>query len=249
MKTVTQSPTALSNLLSRRDIWRGYDRAVSRRVRPTGHTELDALLLGGWPKTALIELACHHQGIGELSLLLPTLEKHTQAGELCILLDPPYQPHAPSWVSANIALENLVVVRSQWQRDWLWAAELSIRNGALLLAWPNHYKPNYSDLRKLQLAAIDNQQSAFLFNRPENLCSASPSPLRLEIDSHALHQLDIRVHKFSGAIANSRVQIKSSLLEIERTPLNQLNVPICYPEDQSTGIHGRYKNIDQTLNT
>lgn len=240
---------ALKDILSRRDIWRGYNKTTTRQVLPTGDPDLDKLLHGGWPKTALIELACHRQGIGELSLLLPILADYTQTNRLCVILNPPYQPHAPSWVNANIDLKNLIVVRSRLRSEWLWTAEHSIRSGALLLAWMGRYKIHYNDLRKLQLAAVDQQQSAFLFNRPANLTQSSPSPLRLEVDSPALHQLAIKLHKLNGAIAGSQVLIKSLLMDSHRMPLNQLSVPICYPVETKTNNYNPEARIAQTLNT
>ncbi len=41
----------------------------------SGFSALDAALQGGWPVARLTELLCDHAGVGELSLLLPTLPK------------------------------------------------------------------------------------------------------------------------------------------------------------------------------
>ena len=74
----------LNNLLLNRSIWRGSSKLAPKNNLPTGNRDLDALLTGGWPKAELVELVSHQEGIGELNLLLPTLENHTQNDGLCV---------------------------------------------------------------------------------------------------------------------------------------------------------------------
>jgi protein ImuA len=57
------------------DAPRSLDGAVA-----SGFAALDAELNGGWPRARLIEILCDRAGIGELSLLLPTLPKQSAAG-------------------------------------------------------------------------------------------------------------------------------------------------------------------------
>ena len=212
----------ISNLLTRQDTWRGRNRRLSRSTICTGHKDLNALLQGGWPASALIELIPQQLGIGELSLLLPTLKTHSHNGQLCLWLDPPYQPYAPSLSAAGIALDKLIIVRSKNIKEWLWVAEQSIRNGALLLAWIGQQPARYTQLRKLQLAAAESNSSAFIFSPIAALSAPSPATLRLKLDSQYIHQLQITLCKLRGRAAGAKLQLNLQQYPSQRTALNQL---------------------------
>ena len=210
----------ISNLLTRQDTWRGRSRRLPRRTIYTGHQSLDLLLQGGWPVAALTELLPQQLGIGELSLLLPVIKKH--GSQLCLWLDPPYQPYAPALSAAGIALDKLLVVRSKNPREWLWAAEQSIRSGALLLAWARPQAPSYADLRKLQLAAADSSSAAFLFSPVKALGAPSPVALRLELESSEVNQMLLTVRKMRGVASGAQLQLSLGESCIQRTTLAQL---------------------------
>src|SRR5690348_2018520 len=84
---------ALESLLATQTLWHaGRSAAVSVEGEPTGYADLDALLpQRGWPRRALTELLLPADGVGELSLLIPTLGRFTQAGATVALIAPPYQ--------------------------------------------------------------------------------------------------------------------------------------------------------------
>jgi len=72
---------------------------------------LDALLpQRSWPRRALTELLLPADGVGELSLLMPTLVRMTQAGGTVALIAPPYLPYAPAWQAAGVELAALQIV-------------------------------------------------------------------------------------------------------------------------------------------
>jgi hypothetical protein len=137
-------------------------------------------------------------------------------------LDPPYQPYAPALSAEGIALDKLVIVRSKNTREWLWAAEQSIRNGALLLAWVGQQPARYAELRKLQLAAAESNNSAFLFSPIAALTAPSPAALRLELDSAHIHQLLVTLRKLRGRVAGAKLQLDLQQYPSQRTALNQL---------------------------
>jgi cell division inhibitor SulA len=204
------NPETISGLLTRQDTWRGRSQRRSRPVAPTGYSSLNLLLQGG---------------IGELSLLLPLLKDHSNNSRLCLWLDPPYQPYAPTLAAAGIALERLLVVRSKNPREWLWAAEQSIRSGALLLAWARQQAPRYTDLRKLQLAAADSSNAAFLFSSVSSLAAPSPVALRLELESLQVNKLLLTVRKMRGAAPGAQLQLPLTgpdTQTAQRTHLTQL---------------------------
>ena len=212
----------ISSLLSRQDTWRGRNRRMPRQTICTGHQDLNSLLQGGWPAAAITELIPQQLGIGELSLLLPVLRNHSRKNQLCLWLDPPYQPYAPTLSAEGIALDKLIIVRSKNTKEWLWAAEQSIRNGALLLAWIGQQPARYAELRKLQLAAAESNNSAFLFSPIAALTAPSPAALRLELDSTHIQQLQITLRKLRGRAAGAKLRLDLQQYPSQRTALNQL---------------------------
>ena len=212
-------PNNIATVLSRQDTWRGRSQRMPSCNISTGYNNLDLLLQGGWPASALVELMPQQPGIGELSLLLPTIKHYADNNPLCVWLDPPYQPYAPRLAAADIALDKLLVVRSKNHAEWLWAAEQSIRSGALLLAWTGSPPPRYADLRKLQLAAADSSNPAFLFSSPKALSAPSPATLRLELKSLEVNQLLLTVRKQRGVAGGACLHLSLGEANSQRTNL------------------------------
>lgn len=243
----------ITKLLARHDTWRGQSQKPTQRSVSSGNDQIDLLLKGGWPTAALTELLVQRPGIGELSLLLPTIKDYCQSNHLSVWLDPPYQPYAPALAAAGIALQKVLIVQSKNAREWLWVAEQCIRNNALLLAWSDNKMPSYSDLRKLQLAAADSGHAAFLLSSnkgaSENTLSASsPATLRLEVDSVGEKNLRLCVRKLRGVAPGEQLLIPrgknlSSQTSLAKLPVNNIHpaIPI------STDIP-RLKNREQRLN-
>ena len=150
---MTQVAT-LDTLLAARTLWHaGRGAALPADGEPTGHAALDALLpQGGWPRRALTELLLPADGVGELSLLLPTLARLTGEGGIVALVAPPYIPYAPAWQQAGVDLAGLQLVQAA-PRDALWAFEQCLRSGACaaVLGWPA--QADAAALRRLQVAA------------------------------------------------------------------------------------------------
>ena len=252
----------ITKLLARHDTWRGQSQKSIQRSVSSGNDQIDLLLKGGWPTAALTELLVQRPGIGELSLLLPTIRDYCQNNHLSVWLDPPYQPYAPALAAAGIALQKVLIVQSKSAREWLWVAEQCIRNNALLLAWSDNKMPSYSDLRKLQLAAADSGHAAFLFstnqepsskaayNRESNKqqSGSSPATLRLEVDSAGEKNLRLSVRKLRGVAPGEQLLIPrgkdlSSQTSLAKLPVNSIHpaIPI------STDIP-RIKTSEQRLN-
>tara|TARA_B100000768_G_scaffold29641_1_gene28096 strand:- start:4311 stop:5048 length:738 start_codon:yes stop_codon:yes gene_type:complete len=239
----------LNNLLLRQDTWRGRNRSLRRHVIATGNENLDRLLLGGWPVSALTELVTQQDGIGELSLLLPTVKHYASENKLCVWLDPPYQPYAPSLVNEGVPLDKLLIVRSKNSKEWLWAAEQSIRGKALLFAWANRAQPRYSALRKLQLAATESLAPVFLFSPPNTLKAHSPALLRLELESLEPNILSVTLHKLRGKMPGAKTQITLGEQTTGRILLDKLPVNIQYPKMPQTDFPLVQKDDVQHLNT
>lgn len=168
-------------LLSRQTVWRaGRAPIAAPRGEPTGFDALDALLpQAGWPCAALTELLLPCDGVGELSLLLPTLARLTRAGGIVVLIAPPYVPYAPALRDAGVDLTNLQIVEAD-PRGALWAFEQALRSGACaaVLGWPQ--RADARSLRRLQVAADSGDCLGFVFRDRRHAANPSPAALRIE---------------------------------------------------------------------
>ena len=138
---------------------------------------------GGWPAGCLSEILPAHEGIGELRLLGPGLARLSGEGKRLAWVAPPYLPYAPALHSAGIALEQLLIVRTNTGEEALWAAEQALRShacGAVLL-WSATL--DHTALRRLQLAAESSRALAFLFRHPGAHSQVTPAALRLRMES------------------------------------------------------------------
>ncbi|WP_066962743.1 translesion DNA synthesis-associated protein ImuA [Microbulbifer sp. Q7] len=205
-----ERPRPLQQLLARPDIW----QLASGQRRPrtgisTGYRGLDALLAGhGWPRAATTELLVDKAGIGEMSLILPTLAELTRQGRMVILVNPPHIPYAPALAQAGVQLEKLLILHPRGQRDQLWAAEQSLQSGACgaLIQWQGKETHADKDLRRLQLAARDGDCLHFHF-RPGS-CAQTPSPaaLRLQLKSDG-EQLALHLFKQLSGKSGQRLHL------------------------------------------
>ena len=188
---------ALNTLLDARTVWRGRAAPAPDSRQPTGYPDLDARLpQGGWPEHALTEILHPADGVGELSLVLPTLVRLTQAQQRVLLIAPPYRVHAPGWAHAGIALPWLHVVAAA-PREALWAAEQCLRSAACaaVLCWPT--QADDRALRRLQVAAETGLCLGFAFRDAKHARNPSPAALRLQLDADR----HVRVLKCRGGMA------------------------------------------------
>lgn len=191
--------TPLNTLIDARRLWRGpAPKPETPSAAPTGHLELDAALpSGGWPESALSELLLAADGIGEITLLLPTLVRLTQQGRAVVWVAPPYRPYAPALARAGVDLGRLHVIEAGEQAPWALEQCLRSQACAAVLGW----LPRADDrcLRRLQVAAETGHALGFVF-RPESAAhNPSPAALRLHLQSGLL-----RVLKCRGGIAPTR---------------------------------------------
>ena len=193
--------STISKLLSTTpQLWKGRRANHAQRTLPTGHARLDARLPGsGWPLGAVTELICAKPGLGEFSLLFPTLSSMSEQGQWIIMIDPPWIPYPASLHGHGLLLEQLLLVRTHQEKESLWACEQALSGGrsGAVLAWPERI--SFTRLRRLQLAAENSGKVAFLF-RPENaLDAASPAALRLHLEAGGQHGARINVLKCRGS--------------------------------------------------
>ncbi len=172
---------AIDSLLAAQTLWHaGRSAVIGGECEPSGHAALDVLLpQGGWPRRALTELLLPADGIGELSLLMPTLARLTQAGSTVAVIAPPYVPYAPAWQDAGVALDNLAIIDAT-PRDALWAFEQCLRSGACeaVIGWPE--QADGPALRRLQVAADSGDCLGFALRDRRHAANPSPAALRIE---------------------------------------------------------------------
>ena len=175
---------ALSELLARREVWRGQSAVVPEGEQPTGWAALDAVLpTHGWPSAAVSEILLPMDGIGELHLILPALARLTQTHRPVMLVSPPYLPCATGWRQRGVELGQLHVVEAD-EADVLWVAEQCLRSGSCgaVVSWPR--KADDRALRRLQVAADTGRALSFVFRAALHAGQASPAALRLELTAH-----------------------------------------------------------------
>lgn len=173
---------ALQQLLSRADVWRGYEAPGGGDGEPTGFPELDARLpAGGWPRGALTELLPERAGIGELRLLMPALARLSRSARWVAWIDPPHVPHAAGLYACGIDLAHTLVVHPRDPKERLWALEQALGSGtcAAVLGWPGTLDTTAA--RRLQLAAERGASLGFLFRAPAARDTAAWAALRLAL--------------------------------------------------------------------
>ena len=191
-------PTPVSSLVAHPQLWRGNQVSHQVKALSSGYLTLDDVLPGnGWPIGAVTELVHDTAGCGELSLLLPVLARLSQKNQRIVMVDPPWIPYPAALHGRGLALEKLLLVRSQNRSESLWACEQVVRgiSGGAMLAWPDAM--SFSELRRLQLAAESTRKVVFLFRDQKAINVSSPAVLRLRLTADE-GDLQIRVLKCRG---------------------------------------------------
>jgi len=213
-------PTPVSSLVAHPQLWRGNQVTHQVKALSSGHPALDDVLPGnGWPIGAVTELINDTAGCGELSLLLPVLARLSQKNHRIVMVDPPWVPYPAALHGRGLALEKLLLVRTQNRSESLWACEQVVRGitGGAMLAWPDTI--SFSQLRRLQLAAKSTRKIVFLFRGGKAINASSPAALRLRLTADD-GDLQIRVLKCRGRRPASVVRIRRpQLLQLLMPPL------------------------------
>lgn len=195
---------ALDAVLQDRRVWRGTTpSALPNSALATGHDALDAALPSrGWLEASLVEILIGHDGVGELSLVLPILAKLSQQQKPIVLIAPPYRPYAPAWQNMGVHLSQLHVIQAQ-PKEALWAMEQALRSGSCgaVLGWP--MKADDKSLRRLQVAAETGHTLGFAFRAISAASNPSPAPVRLSLKGTSSTP-ELRLIKCRGANAPMR---------------------------------------------
>lgn len=197
----TVAAGALDTLLKHPGIWRRSASTPPQvRALASGLPELDALLPGGgWPCGALSEILFEYDGLGELALTLPALAALTRRRQRVVFVAPPYIPYAPALAEYGLDLRYVVQIETP-AADGAWSAEQCLRSGSCgaVLHWLD--KVDYTQLRRLQLAAESGDALAFLFRPAHAAAKPSPAALRLRLQCEDDERVDIEILKCRGKL-------------------------------------------------
>ncbi len=224
-------PSSLASLAAHPLLWRGKQASHRIATHSSGHAALDEALPGnGWPLGAVTELVSDTTGCGELSLLLPVLARLSRENHWISMIDPPWIPYPPALHGHGLALEKLLLIRTQNRSESLWACEQVVRgiSGGAMLAWPDAL--SFSELRRLQLAAERTQQTVFLFHDSKAANASSPAALRLRLTAD---DGDLRI-----SVLKCRGQRPASGIRIRRSQLLQPLMPALVSADGSSKCSG-----------
>jgi cell division inhibitor SulA/protein ImuA len=202
---------SLEELMQRAELWRGGSAPAVDGVS-SGYPPLDGLLGGGWPRGALTEILIDHVGIGELSLLLPTLVRLTREQRWLAFVSPPYVPYAPALMRAGVNLAQVLLVHPGNAKDIQWTLEQSLRAGTCgaVLAWLD--KAHWSALRRLQLAAEAGGSLAFVYRHAAVADQSSPAALRLRLQPRPAKQagVGVQIIKRRGGWPGESIELEVS---------------------------------------
>ncbi len=141
---------------------------LSRLTVSTGFGPLDALLNGGFPAGAVIELV-GSPGCGKTSLALKALAAPTRAGQLCAYVEASPCLYAPAVAALGVRLEALLVVRPKLSSQALWAALQLLRSGSFLITVLDLTQApalSLTEIKKLTDAASKSQRLLILLTAP-----------------------------------------------------------------------------------
>lgn len=194
----------LQAVLQHPGIWRRSSSSPGHvRAHASGIGELDAALPGnGWPCGALTEILFDGDGVGELALVMPALAQLTHRHQRVVFVAPPHIPYAPALAAQGLDLRYVVQIDAAAAQG-AWSAEQCLRSGACgaVLSW--HGDADYTQLRRLQLAAESGEALSFLFRPARAASKPSPAALRLRLHAEG-DRVAIEILKCRGSIERQR---------------------------------------------
>lgn len=120
------------------------------------------------PEGTFTEIFCHHGGLNQLHLLVPTLAKLSQQQQRWItFIAPPCLPNNAALKRAGVDTAKVRVVHTRSVSDYWKTLEEALANGlsSTVLAWPPHGE--FNDLRRevLKQASVAGNTQTFVFRQ------------------------------------------------------------------------------------
>ncbi len=210
----------LEHIINRSDTWRGMDtggnvfamRSSANSdwhgvdALPTGFAELNRqIALGGWPLRGGIEVLGNDNDTHSMGLFLPTMIALSEQKRWQAFIAPPHIPYAPLLNARGVATEQILMVHPRDREERLWATEQALRSTtcSVVFSWLGTGEYRYAELRKLQLAAAENDTLAILFRSGNAVGQHTPFSLRLGIGPHRT----VDIIKQRGGKPSSRIAL------------------------------------------
>lgn len=243
---------SIEHIISRPDTWRGFDSRKERRcVRistavngdgytkdglPTGFTALDgALQNGGWPTRGSVEVLSDGCGLGAMGLFLPVMAHLNHQQRWQTFVAPPHTPYSPLLSARGIDTRQVLMVHPKDREELLWATEQALRSTtcSIVFSWLGANQYRYAELRKLQLAAAENDTLSVLFRTRDAQHQATPASVRLLMSGYR----KVQILKQRGGHATTEITLPENediprqpqLWELPQTSVNQIDVPQYQP--------------------
>lgn len=222
----------IENILKLPNVWQASHCRNSAVTVPSEYPEIDQVT-GGWTLGATTELLCNDHSTGLLELFLPALANRLECSDWLILIAPPFQPYAPAWQAAGIDPSRLLIIHPRNDHEKLWSTETVLRSGhsAAVLCWQGQTPMQNKDLRRLQLAAAEQQTLHLLWRPEQERQQSSPSAVRI-VATAEQKRLQLEFIKQRGDHSGHIIHI-DPLATKRAKPKNQLS----NPEVLSTYVH------------
>ncbi|HWI83390.1 translesion DNA synthesis-associated protein ImuA [Ramlibacter sp.] len=228
-------------------VWRVGDLARETATVAAGHPALDeALPGGGWPVGCLVEVLQRRPQQHVWQLLRPALATVlARSSGPVVLVGPPLQPFGPSLQGQGLPAQRLLCVHADGAGARLWAAEQALRCAqvAAVLAWLPVARQE--ELRRLHLAAQQQQRLLFVLRTWKARHESSPAPVRLLLDG--VDRMEVQVLKRRGPPLVHPLQLPAvsgrlaALLEARKA-----RRPAAGPQPSPAGVPERSHVLDRT---
>ncbi|EWH08906.1 hypothetical protein DS2_15299 [Catenovulum agarivorans DS-2] len=186
----------IESLENKHWLWRGRGQsrqAIGERL-PTGYSELDESLQGGFAKTGVHEMFVA-TGIGELRLCLAACHD-----SVSVFIQPPGVLNGQLLAYAGISPQQVIVVKVQDHKEMLWAAEQCCKSGACqnVFIWPQMLnlagRFEVHHIKRLQLACQQGHCRLFILRQDKQPHISLPVEASLSLKAHP-KGLQVKINK------------------------------------------------------
>ena len=196
----------IAHIINRPDTWRGMgaqDNVLTLRTPansdchgidalPTGFEELNTpIALGGWPLRGGVEVLSDGKNAASMGVFLPTMVTLSEQRRWQAFIAAPHTPYAPLLANHGVATEQILMVHPKDREELLWATEQALRSTtcSVVFSWLGAADYRYAELRKLQLAAAENDTLAVIFR--DISVAEQHTPFSLRLAFHSYNSLEI----------------------------------------------------------
>jgi cell division inhibitor SulA len=225
----------ISDLQNKQLIWKGNRVDSPGEYQATGFPELDQRLGGGFPTSGVIDIQSQ-QGIGELRLLMPYVQKHA-AQRLFVLINPPGYLCAEYLYAQGIAPSQVLLIYPDSPQHALWAAEQCLKSGACCGVCLWHSGIEIHQAKRLQVASDIGHCLQFLFkpelNQGDSQVFSLPVSLSLTLAPHDMG-LSVSITKRKGGFVRDQfvIDMHDRWPELTRTHQSSPSTVVAFPMRQ-----------------